>query len=254
MIKHYGMRLEISCTLSRNTLPLEYRRGFASLIKEAIRRTSPRVFDRYYYGLHVLKPFTFSVYFPGLKGRDGDSFVIGEKAIVHFSTSSKELGVSVYNGLLALQTHPLFNNTLLVERINLERRVFIQEESAIFKTMAPVRVNNKGNADWYLLPREEGFDEGLKFAVKEAARVFLGKADVSIEFNPIQFRRKVVRHYNMAMQGFVGVFELRGSPAVLNLIYDIGLGVRRSQGFGMLELVRQGPYGEQPAFQGGAHE
>jgi len=31
---------------------------------------------------------------------------------------------------------------------------------------------------------------------------------------------------------------LRGSPEVLDLIYRVGLGVRRSQGFGMLELVQ----------------
>jgi CRISPR/Cas system endoribonuclease Cas6 (RAMP superfamily) len=35
----------------------------------------------------------------------------------------------------------------------------------------------------------------------------------------------------------VGIFELRGSPEVLDLIYRVGLGVRRSQGFGMLEVV-----------------
>lgn len=232
------MRLEISCRLSHNTLPVEYRRGFASLIKEAIQRGSPRVFERYYHSLHVLKPFTFSVYFPGLKGRDGDSFVIGEKAIIRFSTSAKELGVSVYNGLLALRCYPLFHNTLSIEHINLGRRVFIREESAIFKTMAPVLINNKGDANWYLQPGEKGFDEGLEFAIKEAVRVFLGDPDASVELNPIQIRRKVVRHYNMDMQGFVGVFELRGSPAVLNLIYDIGLGVRRSQGLGMVDVAQ----------------
>lgn len=239
------MRFEISYKLSNNLLPVEYRRGFASLIKEAIQRASPRVFERYYHSLHVLKPFTFSVYFPGLRGRKGDSFEVGERAILHFSTSAPELGVSVYNGLRALRTYPLFDNTLVLEHINLERRVVIREESATFKTMAPVLVNNKGDANWYLLPEEAGFDEGLEFAIKEVARVFLGNADASVEFDPIQIRRKVVRHYNMDMQGFVGVFELRGDPALLNLIYDIGLGVRRSQGFGMLELVKQGSSSEQ---------
>lgn len=239
------MRLEASYKLSNRLLPVEYRRGFASLIKEAIRRANPAVFQKYYYSLHVLKPFTFSVYFPSLRGREGDSFDVGERAIVHFSTSEQELGVSVYNGLLTLRTYPLFDHTLTLEHITLERRTIIRERSATFKTMAPVLVNNKGDANWYLLPGDDGFDEGLEFAVREAARAFLGNADVSIEFNPIRIRRKVVRHYNMDMQGFVGVFELHSSPAVLNLIYDIGLGVRRSQGFGMLELVKQGSSSEQ---------
>ncbi|MCS7275301.1 MAG: CRISPR-associated endoribonuclease Cas6 [Candidatus Bipolaricaulota bacterium] len=248
------MRFEVSCKLSSSLLPVEYRRGFASLIKEAIRRANPSVFERYYHALHILKPFTFSVYFPDLRGCGGDSFEVGERAIIHFSTSAPELGVSVYNGLLALRSYPLFENTLTLERINLERRVVVREQTAIFKTMAPVLVNNKGDANWYLLPGEAGFDEGLQFAISEAARVFLGSVGASVAFHPIQIKPKVIRHYNMHMRGFVGVFELRGDPALLNLIYDIGLGVRRSQGFGMLELVKQRPISQQIAGQGDSHE
>jgi CRISPR-associated endoribonuclease Cas6 len=42
----------------------------------------------------------------------------------------------------------------------------------------------------------------------------------------------------MNMQGFTGIFELQGDPQVLNLIYQVGLGVRRSRGFGMLEVAQ----------------
>jgi CRISPR-associated endoribonuclease Cas6 len=41
------------------------------------------------------------------------------------------------------------------------------------------------------------------------------------------------------MSAFVGTFKLKSEPEILQLIYDVGLGVRRSQGFGMLEVVRQ---------------
>jgi CRISPR-associated endoribonuclease Cas6 len=41
------------------------------------------------------------------------------------------------------------------------------------------------------------------------------------------------------MSAFIGVFKLKSDPTILQLIYDVGLGVRRSQGFGMLEVVKQ---------------
>jgi CRISPR-associated endoribonuclease Cas6 len=236
------MRLQVSARLSKSVLPLDYRSGFASLLKEALHKANPLLFDRYYGRQHVLKPFTFSVYFPGLRGCEADRISVGQEAILHFSTASQELLIAIYNGLLEQvgTPYPLFDNNIIVQSIYLKPRMVIRESHGVFKTLAPVLVNTKGAANWYLLPEDAGFKEGLQFATRELARVFLGSTDVSVEFRPINVRRKVVRHYNMDMQGFVGIFELRGDPALLNLLYNIGLGVRRSQGFGMLELVRQG--------------
>lgn len=240
------MHFEVFYQLSNPYLPVEYRRGFASLIKEALRCFNFPLFNRYYARPHILKPFTFSVYFPGLSGQEGDQFNVGQVAILNFSTRSGEyeLVANVYNGLLKQRVYPLFENRLQLEYLRFLPERAITSNSAIFKTMAPVLVNNKGKVDWYLLPDEEGFEEGLHFAVQEVCRTFLGFSEAEIEFKGIALKRKVVRHYGMNMQGFVGVFELRGRPEVLNLIYHIGLGVRRSQGFGMLELVKQGSLSE----------
>jgi CRISPR-associated endoribonuclease Cas6 len=210
------------------------------LLKEALKKANDKLFERYYETMHVLKPFTFSIYFPGLVGQEGERFNVGNRAVLNFSTSSYELGTCVYNGLLSHRTFPLFDNALTFLRVDLKRPITISQEVATFRALAPVLVNNKGSADWYLLPGEAGFHEGFEFAVSEVARAFLGNRGAPVQFVPIRIQRKVVRHYNMDMQGFVGVFELRSRPDVLNLIYNVGLGVRRSQGFGMLELVRQG--------------
>lgn len=249
------MRFAVSYSLDGKYLPMDYRRGFASLLKEALKKANDKLFERYYGALHVLKPFTFSVYFPELVGQEGEQFNVGHKAILNFSTSSYEFGTCVYNGLLVQRTFTLFDNALTLIHIDLKRPIIISQEAAVFRALAPVLVNNKGNADWYLLPGEEGFQEGLEFAVSEIARAFLSDGDAAVEFVPIRIQRKVVRHYNMDMQGFTGIFELRSRPDVLHLIYQVGLGVRRSQGFGMLELVRMGSQqSESPSQEEIAHE
>ncbi|MDR7614902.1 MAG: CRISPR-associated endoribonuclease Cas6 [Armatimonadota bacterium] len=232
------MRLQVVYSLDNPKLPVEYRRGFASLLKEAIKQANPTCFERYYLRLHTLKPFTFSLFFPELTGNERENFHVGSKAILSFSTFSPEVMASVYNGVLQIREYPIFENKIRLYNVFLRPQITIVKDRVQFKTQAPVLVNTKGNPNWYLLPGEEGFEEGLNFSVRELCRVFLGMSDARVEFHPIAIRRKVVRHYNMHMQGFVGIFELRGQPEVLNLIYQVGLGVRRSQGFGMLELVQ----------------
>lgn len=232
------MRLQVVYNLDNQKLSVEYRRAFASLLKEAIKHASPIYFDRYYSRLHTLKPFTFSLFFPGLIGKDGDDFDVGSKVILYFSTLSYDLIAYVYDGILKIHEYPIFENKAKLCNVFLRPRITIKKDRVKFKTMAPVLVNTKGKPNWYLLPGEEGFEEGLNFSVREICHAFLGLPEATVEFKPIAIRRKVVRHYNMHMQGFVGIFELCGCPEVLNLLYHVGLGVRRSQGFGMLELVQ----------------
>lgn len=219
-------------------LPMDYRRGFASLVKKTLQNSNLQFYENYYSTLHVLKPFTFSVYFPELSGRQEECFKVGHRAVLNFSTSSYELGTYLYNGLLTLRKFPLFSNALMLSDIALRRNTPVTKDVVVFKTLSPFLINSKGSPNWYLLPSQDGFDEGLQFAVREIARTFLNTNAAHIDFKPISIKRKVVKHYNMDMQGGVGIFELRGQPDVLNLIYQIGLGVRRSQGFGMLEIVR----------------
>jgi CRISPR-associated endoribonuclease Cas6 len=254
-----AIRLEILATLEKSVLPMDYRSGFASLLKEAMRRKNPCLFDRYYGQVHTLKPFTFSAYFPGLRANLGELLDVGNKVVFRFSTASPELAATIYNGLRDVSSYPLFDNQLFIQRVVLLPQKMVSSHRATFKTSAPVLVNCKGNPNWYLLPGEEGFEEALSFAVRETARIFLhecyqtlmvrlesdrsgkppehNQSHHTLTMRLITYRRKVVRHYNMNRQGFVGTFELSAEPALLNLIYAIGLGVHRSQGFGMLEVV-----------------
>jgi CRISPR-associated endoribonuclease Cas6 len=43
----------------------------------------------------------------------------------------------------------------------------------------------------------------------------------------------------MVLTCFEGIFSLNGEPEDLQFLYDAGMGIRRGQGFGMLELLGQ---------------
>ncbi len=249
------MRLAIEYEVGRGIFPKDYRSGILSLIKKAITHTRPELYE-VYYSRWRLKPFTFAVYFPEMKGSHNGGFDVGSKLRLTISTSSLELGTHLYNGFLspALKNYQLFQTqseyatTLERKRISLLPATRIHSTDVVFKTASPVLVNQKreNKTDWYLLPWDDGFLDSLRFIVNETAKEFLrGYNDVSVEFDPMgeeakkSIKRKVITHYNQSMSTMVGVFKLKSDPEVLQLIYDVGLGVRRSQGFGMLEVVKQ---------------
>lgn len=251
------MRLSIDYEMSGEYLPRDYRSGFMALIKKALEIANPVLLERYN-SSRTLKPFTFSTYFARLKGTEGEKLNVGKEVRLNFSTPSLELATYIYNGLRATRTFPLFEqklgfeNTLKLRKISMQRAERIQSSEVVFKTASPVLVNNIGRSDWYLLPGESGFEEGLRFAVTEIAKEFLNwQSEVPLEFRVLEqdgrisVKRRVVSHYNQSMSAMVGAFKLKSDPAILQLIYDVGLGVRRSQGFGMLEVIRQGSLSKQ---------
>lgn len=233
------MRFSIFYSLSDKFLPIDYRRGFLSLMKKAIEESTKPTLKTIFYSEHKLKPFTFSVYFPSLgKEKHNGTLPVGDKAIVNFSTSSLELATHLYNGFLKVKEFPLFQNSLKFEKIQMRQNVNIHSNTVTFKTISPILINNIGSSEWYILPGEEGFLDGLNFSVSEMAKAFLDRTEFDLEFKPKFIKRKILRHYNMHMSSFTGVFEIKSDTEILQMIYDIGLGVRRGQGFGMLEVIK----------------
>lgn len=235
------MRLTLNFEIMEEVIPRNYGIGFISLIKKLIEVTDLLLFYDYY-EKHKLKPFTFGVYFPNLKGNDGDKINVGNKAVLNFSTSSFQLATNIYNGFLKVGKHFWQNNGSSVTFIPL--KAFLHQQKTItknehwFKTLSPFLINNLGDSNEFLLPGEDGFIEGIEFSLNECAKEFLGmNENVDFEFEPIAMKRKVIYHYQK-MPTNIGVFRLKAPPEILQMVYDIGIGVHRSQGFGMLEVVR----------------
>ncbi|MCL5408715.1 MAG: hypothetical protein M1135_01650, partial [Candidatus Omnitrophica bacterium] len=57
------MRISAIFKIVGQTLPLDYRSGFISLLKTSYKLASPDIFYSSIYETNSLKPFTFSVYF-----------------------------------------------------------------------------------------------------------------------------------------------------------------------------------------------
>jgi CRISPR-associated endoribonuclease Cas6 len=254
------MRITLDYEMSGDKLPKDYRRGFASLIKKAIEDSNSKLYEYYYGSEYKMKPFTFGIYFPEGTKQNGEGFYVGNKFKINFSSSSAELVTYIYNGFHKIKNKgfQLFGNNVKPQRAFLYPPVEIKRENVLFKSISPLLVLTKGSQiekikdksslnmerekpiafPKYLLPGENGFNEGLEFSVRECAKVFLEMTE-DFEFNfKIKAHKKIpIWHYNQWMSAFNCIIEIRSIPKVLQMIYDIGIGVRRSQGFGMLEVV-----------------
>lgn len=251
------MRVTFDFKMSGETIPKDYRRGIASIIKSALEQSNSDLYKFYYSGKFISKPLTFGIYFPyGVKPY-GEYFKTGNKFRLKISSSSYDLISYIYNGLISKRksSFKLFENEVELISCDLLKPLKILEKETLFKSISPLLVINKGSQivknfetnnvrekpiayPKYLIPGEEGFDEGLNFSVKECALKFLGISE-EFEFNYdiVEFNKMPVWHYNQWMSAFNCVIKIRSRPEILQMIYDIGIGVRRSQGFGMLEVL-----------------
>ncbi|AFN74058.1 crispr-associated protein Cas6 [Melioribacter roseus P3M-2] len=234
------MRITLDYEISPDIIPKNYGRGFISLIKKLIEKTDPLLFNCYY-EQHKLKPFTFGTYFPKLQGNEGDKLNVGNIVKVNFSTSSIQLATNIYNGFLKVKEHTWQNSGSSINfkplRAYLQPNKYSYKEEIIVKTLSPLLVNNIGDSNKFLLPGEEGFLEGLEFSVRECAKEFLGdESNFPFKIEVKAWKRRVLYHYKK-MPSTIGIFEIKSKPEIIQMIYDVGLGVHRSQGFGMMEVV-----------------
>ena len=230
------MRLTIDYDMSGDKLPRDYLRGFISLIKASFEGANKNLFLNYYVKPR-LKPFTFGVYFPESQGNDGIMLKVGSKVRLNFSSNSPELITYIFNSFHNLKEYPLFENKLTLKNVILHPLKKIHGDEKIFKTISPFIVNHRGDNKKFLWPGEDGFDEGLTFSIKECAKEFLNRNVDEVSFEPIELKKLPIYHYQKTPTN-KGLFKLKADEDILQMVYDVGIGVHRSQGFGMLEVVR----------------
>ncbi len=226
-------------------IPTTYRRGITSLLKEALKRENPNYFELYYgdKSKNKQKPFTFSTSF-SVKKQEKKSFILNKDSItLYFSSNEFPFFISIYNGLLKLKDYKLFGYNLTMRYFHLLKENEIKDNMVVFKTFSPILVrdieNKKGKG--YLAYNKENskqFIEQLQYTIKNLVKNFLLKEITITDINISIVKMKGFRNplYGDEISND-GILSIEAPIEILKLIYDLGLGAKRSQGFGMLELV-----------------
>ena len=120
-----------------------------------------------------------------------------------------------------------------IKEYNIKRNVIV------FVTLSPIIIRHFKKRDRYVLPNEDGFDQSFTNALMEQWSLYNnedldlhGGANIEI----LKFKKVVMTHYGGLVLGFTGVLQFNAEASVLKFFYQSGIGYRRANGFGFVEV------------------
>lgn len=264
--------MRIKITLETPMIPFLYRHRILSLIKEALKK-SDKDYKDFLYKNKITKPFTFNLVPPLNKEiKEGEIQIDNNFTVKDYIFYSKDsyfnlfissadyrFVITLYNGLKNLKTFDFssYENMLVngekvilhIKRVNVLNEKPIRGNSVVFKTNAPIIVEDKN--DNPVLFSDKNFEKELNEITDRilSSPHIKGKGlEKPLKFEPIKMGKQVIKHTLksfrektgkpvMYLTGNTGVFRLSGHPKDLEPLYKIGIGNRTGQGFGMVEVL-----------------
>lgn len=248
------MKIRINFTAKDNRFPLSYRMMVTSLIKNSLQKSDNEYFKNIYYYEEKknkkIKPFTFSVFFKDYSIENNIVNLNGHGSIL-ISTCDYNFGINLYNGLLRLKSYNYKRDKdvfeISITKITLENEKKIYQGRVFCKTLSAIHIKDKNNKPISI--EDERFNEELNYISNISLDTFRGEGlREEIFFTPVKMKKVVAKEKItdfkkingkdiIYIQGYSGTFYLEGNIEDLKILIQTGLGFRRSQGFGMFDLI-----------------
>lgn len=266
--------MRIKITFNAEKLPILYRHRFMSLIKESLEN-SDLDYKQFLYPekdselSKKVKPFTFSVSMPQEKVVKKEKFLIDkhmeiEDLVFYFpantfialyvSSSESQFIMRLYNGLLKLKQFDFSGDiSLKLIKVYLLNEKIIHSDEVTFRTNSPILIEDSDKKPIFpdvnnpssLISINKNFNNIHNGILKDLRGYGLYR---EIVFEPLLIKKQVIKHTlkgfrektgnpYMTLTCFEGRFRLKGDRRDLQMLYQIGVGMRRGQGFGMVEVV-----------------
>lgn len=242
--------MRISCSFKADIIPIAYRMMFVSLIKESLKSSDLEYFEKIYKYKEQKnkqsKNFCFSVFMKDFE-MNQDKFKIKGEVLFNISSPEEEFIINLYNGLLKQKVFQYKDFKLEKNKITLLKEKKINDEEIVLKTLSPVFMKNKNNEA--IDPFSKDYAKELNYILHKELENYRGYGQTKeIEFIPVRMKKQVIkeeiRDFKVAtdkkyiyLNSYSGVFKLKGNIGDLRDIYRLGIGFRRNQGFGMVEVV-----------------
>ena len=117
----------------------------------------------------------------------------------------------------------------------------IADDEIIVKMQSPLivrRHDSVTNKDIYYTYADEGFSKALC----ENVEIFIQKMEIGVDteglsIEPVKARKVVVNCFGRKVDANLGIYKISGNCELLNILYQAGLGARRSEGHGKFEIL-----------------
>lgn len=123
-----------------------------------------------------------------------------------------------------------------------DNRIF--EDRIVIRTLSPITayVTDENGHTIYYSPKDEQFyDSLITNARRKWGSVYGGGEEPKLHIcavEDVRYIKRATRFKSTYITAWHGTFVLEGSPQILDFLYQVGLGSKNSQGFGMFEVIK----------------
>lgn len=244
------MRFNVILKSVNKKIPIGNRFMTCSLIKKAIENGDKNQYKEIYFYKDKknkkIKDFTFSIYLNNFHIEKGYIQVNGD-ILITISTPNYNLGIAMYNGFLKIKEFTFKEYKLNVYKITLLKEPKINSNNIICRSLSPIYLKDK-NSDSVDVQSDK-FEEALNYISNIYLETYRGKGlKEKLKFIPISMKKVVIKEEIegfkketgksfIFLNSYKGIFNLEGNKEDLEILLKAGLGYRRSEGFGLLDLV-----------------
>jgi CRISPR-associated endoribonuclease Cas6 len=233
--------------VDKNNIPLEYRSIFMHFLKNCLDGANDGKYYNEYYSGTKTKNFTFAIFFDRPKFGKKDIELSSNRVKMIFSTSDKLTGYIFYSSFLEKKQKKILlknDNFMILKNVTKIAEAIVKNNRILVTMNSPLVIRNhnrENNKDYYYSFLNEFFDNETKGVLKHQLECqgFNDKYLEEIKIIPIKCKKVIVKHYNCYIEASVGNFLIEGNPAVLTYLMQAGVGSRKSEGFGMMELLTE---------------
>lgn len=242
--------MRIKVEFDTKLFPRYYNSLGVSLIKECTKKSDEDYFRNLYYynekSNKASKNFTFSFFIKNYE-IDKENFLVKDRVVLYISTPDLELGLHIYNGIINTKTFKYKDYEMTRLKVNLIKEADITGEEVIFNTLSPICIKDSNGR--FLDIDSDNYADELNYIANIILKNYRGYGlNQKLEFKNINLKKVVVkeplrefkkitnRDYQY-VNSYKGGFMLKGNNEDLNDIYKLGIGHKRGQGFGNLEVV-----------------
>ncbi|AMA74170.1 MULTISPECIES: CRISPR-associated endoribonuclease Cas6 [Aneurinibacillus] len=240
--------MRIVFSLKTKVIPISYRMIIVSLVKECLQQANEKYYRKLYEtNQAVLKPFTFAPYLKNFRFAEDEIYL--DELVLTFSSPDFEFMLHFYNGLRKVSWFRYKQYEFIRGRVRMLPEQTIRNRSIIVKTQSPLLIEDENRKP--VSPERPEFAKHFAYMADTILREYRGKGlRESLIVTPLAMQKKVIKESNhvftethgpnryLYFTTYQGQLRLEGHPEDLQLLYQLGMGKRRGQGFGLVDVIR----------------
>ncbi|BAI81696.1 CRISPR-associated protein Cas6 (plasmid) [Deferribacter desulfuricans SSM1] len=252
------MKIEINSNKNFILLPINHKHIIQGFLYNNLPKPLSDFLHNigFFYYKRQFKLFTFSnlysSYFQIITIQDNkktDKYIKFKTPVTLYIASGINNFINNWNNNFLLSDNlKLGDNTVYIESIEVLPQPEITNKCLI-NTLSPITVYRtlENKKYHYYNPNDIDFNVLVKNNIKKKYALLTNTIINDFDFNMKNIKyKKIITKYikkpkinkDFIIEAYDGIFEIETEPEILKTIYDVGLGAKNSQGFGMFSIIK----------------